>query len=303
MAPRRAVWLALARSWRGVLGDPQFSGLLDTPPDLGARSTCRSAARPVTRRQLLSAGVQTPRPLITAWSAGCTDPPWRLRRRPPPAVTARPGDGRRPRLRPGAALSHRSAAASGDHSAPARPLDVTARSDQPAPRHQHPPLANPHPGRHHPPVRHRRSPPRPHPAGPGTVLPSHSLTRAVNEARIRNLLSDGDHAHRPDPLPSRTSSSLHDNYDLPRPEVNQQSPATRSTCSGETSDLIAELHGRTYHGAHLRGGPRTRRAPAREGCAPSAITKRRLTGRPAGGEPRCGRLLSGEGGIRTLGRG
>ena len=68
------------------------------------------------------------------------------------------------------------------------------------------------------------------------VLPSHALTRAVNEARVRNLISNRHYESGP------TRSKLEDEflrfiekYDLPRPRSTRSSPARRSTCSTEPS--------------------------------------------------------------------
>ena len=71
----------------------------------------------------------------------------------------------------------------------------------------------------------------------------------------------------------------------------------------DRDDCLSELDSRTFHGhtfeedrerdAHLLG----------EGFTTVRITKRRLTDRPAREADRLRKLLSGEGGIRTLGRG
>jgi Protein of unknown function (DUF559) len=140
------------------------------------------------------------------------------------------------------------------------------------------------------------------------VLPSHSLTRAVNEARIRNLVSDADadadNATGPtrSPLEDRFLRFI-DKYDLPRPEVNQRVAGYEVDMLWRDQKLIVEVDSRTFHrhtfeedrelDAHLLG----------EGFNTFRITKQRLTDRPEREANRLRRLLSGEGGIRTLGRG
>ena len=139
------------------------------------------------------------------------------------------------------------------------------------------------------------------------VLPIHSLTRAVNEARIRNLISHRDHDTGP------TRSTLEDDflrfidrYDRPRSEVNQIVAGKEVDMLWRDHKLIVELDSRTFHrdtfeedrerDAHLLG----------EGFAVLRITWRRLKRSPGREAKRLRSVLDqrdGEGGIRTLGRG
>ncbi len=136
------------------------------------------------------------------------------------------------------------------------------------------------------------------------VLPSHPLTRAVNEARIRNLISHRNHDTGP------TRSTLEDDflrfidrYDLPRPEVNQIVAGKEVDMLWREQRLIVELDSRTFH-RHTFEEDRERDAHLLdEGFVVLRVTWRRLTESPGREARRLRRLLSGEGGIRTLGRG
>ena len=136
------------------------------------------------------------------------------------------------------------------------------------------------------------------------VLPNHSLTRAVNEARIRNLVSDKDEDTGP------TRSDLEDEFlrfidrhDLPRPEVNQHVAGYEVDMLWRDQHLIVELDSRTFH-RHTFEQDRERDAHLlSEGFAVVRITWRRLKQSPGREADRLRRVLSGEGGIRTLGRG
>ena len=205
----------------------------------------------------------------------------------------------------GAALSHRSAAALWAITPPWRgPVDVTARS-----HHQHRgiqthrsrTLTRADITRHYgipitTPARTLKDLAR--------VLPSHSLTRAVNEARIHNLLSDEEHATGPtrSPLEDLFLRFI-DRYDLPRPEVNQRVAGYEVDMLWRDQRLIVELDSRTFH-LHTFEEDRERDAHLlSEGFTTLRITKRRLTDRPEREASRLRTVLSGEGGIRTLGRG
>ena len=149
---------------------------------------------------------------------------------------------------PGAVLSHRSAAALWDLGRWPRELEVTARN-----AHRHAgvlvhrsrTLTRAHVTRHY--------------AIPVTTpartledlarqLDPASLTRAVNDARLRRLIS-GDHA-----TTGPTRSVLEDaflafvdRHELPRPEVNQRIAGYEVDMLWRPQRLIAELDGRAYH--------------------------------------------------------
>jgi very-short-patch-repair endonuclease len=125
------------------------------------------------------------------------------------------------------------------------------------------------------------------------VLPGHSLTRAVNEARIHNLISnDGQHT-------GPTRSRLEDDflrfierYDLPRPEVNQQVAGKEVDMLWREQRLIAELDSRTFH-LHAFEEDRERDAHLlSEGFATLRITSQRLKQSPGREASRLRRLLS-----------
>ena len=128
------------------------------------------------------------------------------------------------------------------------------------------------------------------------VVPSHSLTRAVNEARVRNLISDADFETGP------TRSRLEDQflrfiekYDLPRPEVNQIIAGKEVDMLYRAERLIVELDSHTYH-RHTFEEDRERDAYfLSEGFSTVRVTKRRLTEREAN---RLRRLLSERGSLR-----
>ena len=166
---------------------------------------------------------------------------------------------------PGAVLSHRSAAALWGLARWPHTLEVTAPTDRRVPG-----------------VRTHRSRNLDHVTthyGIPTTTPARTLldlaqvfdpaflTRAVNDARLRNLMSlddlhnliarspgratralADDHAHAP------TRSAFEDaflafvaRHDLPRPEVNQRVAGYEVDMLWRAQRLVAELDGRTYH--------------------------------------------------------
>jgi hypothetical protein len=84
------------------------------------------------------------------------------------------------------------------------------------------------------------------------ILTPASLTRAVNDARLRHLLSDGDLPAKPTHAPTRsvledTFLAFLDAHDLPRPEVNATVAGYEVDMLWRPQRLIAELDGRAYH--------------------------------------------------------
>ena len=139
------------------------------------------------------------------------------------------------------------------------------------------------------------------------VLPAHALTRAVNEARIRNLI--GDEHEETGPTRSVFEDAFLrfvDGYDLPRPEVNQAIAGHEVDMLWRDRRLIVELDSRTFH-RHTFEADRERDAHLlSEGFAVLRITWARLTQSPGREAKRLRAVLNqrhGEGGIRTLGRG
>lgn len=127
------------------------------------------------------------------------------------------------------------------------------------------------------------------------VLPSHALTRAVNEARIRNLISDRHFDTGP------TRSDLEDEflrfvtrYELPRPEVNQIVAGKEVDMLYRDRRLIVELDSRTFH-AHRFEEDRERDAHLlSQGFVVLRVTSSRLEQAPEREANRLRRLLSGE---------
>jgi very-short-patch-repair endonuclease len=210
---------------------------------------------------------------------------------------------------PGAVLSHRSAAALWEITPPWRgPEDVTATE-----RRRHPRIHT-----------HRsrtltRADITVHFGIPVTtaartlddlarVLSSHSLTRAVNEARVRNLVRD----HSPTAT-GPTRSHLEDEflrfvdrYNLPRPEVNQRVAGKEVDMVWREQRLIVELDSRSFHRDTFEQDRERDAHLLSEGFAVLRITSHRLKRAPRREADRLRALLatrSGEGGIRTLGRG
>jgi very-short-patch-repair endonuclease len=207
---------------------------------------------------------------------------------------------------PSAVLSHRSAATLWEITPPWRgPVEVTART-----QHQHRAIHT-HRSRTLTPadVTVHYGIPVTTPARTlkdlARVLPSHPLTRAVNEARIRNLVSDDDAT-----ATGPTRSDFEDEflrfierYDLPRAEVNQTVAGFEVDMLWRDQRLIVELDSRTFH-RHTFEEDRERDAHhLSAGFATLRITWRRLTRQSDREARRLRTLLSGEGGIRTLGRG
>jgi putative AbiEi antitoxin of type IV toxin-antitoxin system/uncharacterized protein DUF559 len=97
------------------------------------------------------------------------------------------------------------------------------------------------------------------------LLDATSLTRAVNEARLRRLLTDHDLTTLIDRSPGRNTTALRpihgptrsvfedaflafvDRHGLPRPEVNQRIHGYEVDMLWRPQRLIAELDGRAYH--------------------------------------------------------
>jgi hypothetical protein len=177
---------------------------------------------------------------------------------------------------PRAVLSHRSAAALWAITPPWRgPVEVTARTDRRRPGID----------------THRSATLKPqdttlHYGIPVTtpqrtlddlkrVLPSHSLTRAVNEARLRNLIRD-------DITPTRSVLGdeflrFLDRHGLPRPEVNQRIAGYEVDAIWREQRLVVELDGYTTH-RHTFEQDRERDAHLlTEGFAVLRLTHRRLT--------------------------
>ena len=195
---------------------------------------------------------------------------------------------------PGAVLSHRSAAALWEIVPPWRgPVEVIARSDHRRAgitTHRSTTLTRPDVTRHYgipitTPARTLQDLAR--------VLPGHSLTRAVNEARIRNLISNDPYETGP------TRSRLEDeflcfieNYDLPRPEVNQIVAGKEVDMLYRAERLIVELDSRTYH-AHTFEEDRERDAHLQsEGFITLRVTSQRLKQSPEREADRVRSLLS-----------
>jgi very-short-patch-repair endonuclease len=210
---------------------------------------------------------------------------------------------------PGAALSHRSAAALWAITPPWRgAVDVTAtgrRRHRGITTHRSTTLTRADITRHYgipitTPARTLHDLAR--------VLPSHALTRAVNEARIRNLISNANYEAGP------IRSDLEDDFlrfiehhDLPRPEVNQTIAGKEVDMLYRAERLIVELDSRTFH-LHRFEEDRERDAHfLSEGFDTLRITSRRLKRAPQREAERFRAILAawrdGEGGIRTLGRG
>ena len=123
----------------------------------------------------------------------------------------------------------------------------------------------------------------------------------MNEARIRNLVKD-------ETTPTR--SILEDDFlrflrrhRLPSPEVNQIVAGHEVDAVWPERRLVVELDSHGYH-RHTFEEDRERDADLLSaGFAVLRLTKRRLTAQPQREADRLRDLLSGEGGIRTLGRG
>jgi len=107
------------------------------------------------------------------------------------------------------------------------------------------------------------------------ILPSHSLTRAVNEARLRNLIRD-------DITPTRSVLEdeflrFLDRHGLPRPEVNHRIAGYEVDAVWREQRLVVELDGYTTH-RHAFEQDRERDAHLlTEGFAVLRLTHRRLT--------------------------
>jgi very-short-patch-repair endonuclease len=130
------------------------------------------------------------------------------------------------------------------------------------------------------------------------VLDPASLTRAVNEARLRHLLS-ADHlaqtlaaspgrrtsAFKVTPTPTRSVFedaflAFVDRHDLPRPEVNQRVHGYEVDMLWRPQRLVAELDGRAYH-EHAFEHDRERDADLlAAGLTTVRVTWRRLTQTP-----------------------
>jgi very-short-patch-repair endonuclease len=133
------------------------------------------------------------------------------------------------------------------------------------------------------------------------ILPGHSLPRAVNEARLRNLIR-----HEITPTRSVLEDEFLrflDRHGLPRPEVNHRIAGYEVDAVWREHRLVVELDGYTTH-RHTFEQDRERDAHLlTEGFAVLRLTHRRLTEQPEREARRIDKLLNGEGGIRTLGRG
>ena len=282
------------------------SGLDDTSPDLALARLAARQHGAVTRDQLLDAGLNVNaieyrlrigrlhRLHTGVYAVGHLPPSPHAR-----AMAAVLACG------PGAVLSHQSAAVLWDI-VPRRqgPIDVTARSYHQRHgirAHRSTTLTRAHITRHYgipitTPARTLEDLAR--------VLPSHTLTRAVNEARIRNLVSNDNEETGP------TRSKLEDEflrfidrYKLPHPEVNQIVAGYEVDMLWRDQRLIVELDSRTFH-RHTFEQDRERDAHLlSEGFITVRITSRRLKHSPEREADRLRTLLNGEGGIRTLGRG
>ena len=286
--------------------DPNNLGQSTTPPDAALARLATPQHGVVTRGQLLTAGVNA-KAITYRLSIGRLHELHRgvyaVGHRPPSpharAMAAVLACG------PGAVLSHRSAAALWAITPAWRgPEDVTAagkHSHRGITTHRSTTLTRADITRHYgipitTPARTLHDLAR--------VLPSHSLTRAVNEARIRNLVSEVHEETGP------TRSTFEDaflrfiaRYGLPRPEVNQTIAGHEVDMLWRDQRLIVELDSRTFH-RHRFEEDRERDADLlSEGFSVLRITWRRLKKTPEREADRLRKVLSGEGGIRTLGRG
>jgi very-short-patch-repair endonuclease len=149
---------------------------------------------------------------------------------------------------PGTVLSHRSAAALWDLIRWDRPIEVTARN---ARRHQGILVHRSRTLTRADVTRHYGIPvttPARTLEDLARLLDPASLTRAVNDARIRNLVSR-DHAGAG---PTRSVFedaflAFVDRHALPRPEVNQRVAGHEVDMLWRPQRLVAELDGRAYH--------------------------------------------------------
>jgi Transcriptional regulator, AbiEi antitoxin/Protein of unknown function (DUF559) len=130
------------------------------------------------------------------------------------------------------------------------------------------------------------------------LLDAAALTRAVNEARLRHLLSDDALITAANNAPGRKTTGLiptHaptrsafedaflafvDRYDLPRPEVNQIVHGYEVDMLWRPQRLVAELDGRQHAFAFEIDRERDAHLLA-HGLSTIRITWRRLTGTPA----------------------
>jgi hypothetical protein len=130
------------------------------------------------------------------------------------------------------------------------------------------------------------------------LIDAAALTRAVNEARLRHLLSDDALITAANNAPGRKTTGLipaHaptrsafedaflafvDRYDLPRPEVNQIVHGYEVDMLWRPQRLVAELDGRQHAFAFEIDRERDAHLLA-HGLSTIRITWRRLTGTPA----------------------
>jgi hypothetical protein len=141
------------------------------------------------------------------------------------------------------------------------------------------------------------------------VIDPASLTRAVNEARLRRLLSDDDLTVTIKTSPGRRTAGLTpthaptrsvfedtflrfvDRYGLPYPEVNQVIHGYEVDMLWRRQRLIVELDGRQHEYAFEHDRERDAHLLA-HGLSTIRVTWRRLTGEPAREARRLRRLLA-----------
>jgi hypothetical protein len=129
------------------------------------------------------------------------------------------------------------------------------------------------------------------------LLDHTSLTRVVNDARLRRLLSDEDaKAFSPTHAPTRSVFedrflAFVDRYELPRPEVNQVVHGYEVDMLWRRQGLVAELDGRWHEVAFEADREKDAHLLA-HGLSTIRITWRRLTRTPAKEADRLRALLA-----------
>jgi hypothetical protein len=196
---------------------------------------------------------------------------------------------------PGAALSHRSAAALWGLTRWPRTIEVTARTDRRVPG------VHTHRSRNLTDVTTHYGIPTTTPARTlldlADRLDPASLTRAVNDARLRHLTSPADLDDLRARSPGRATTALAeehpdaptrsvfedaflafvDRHGLPRPEVNQRVAGYEVDMLWRPQRLVAELDGRAYHDGFEQDRERDADLLA-AGLRVVRVTWKRLTG-------------------------
>ena len=114
-----------------------------------------------------------------------------------------------------------------------------------------------------------------------SILTPASLTRAVNDARLRHLLGSDDLGAQATDAPTRSVFedrflAFIDRHALPRPEVNQRIVGYEVDMLWRAHHLVAELDGRAYHDDFERDRERDADLLA-AGLRVVRVTWRRLT--------------------------